>query len=73
MKIKLTLTQKEIEILQKTLDHTTSEIRLEMGRTDEPSFRAGLQEELNCLKSIENRLEGYLRGTIKQEPEEGAA
>jgi hypothetical protein len=44
-----------------------------MGRTDEPSFRAGLQEELDCLKSIENRLEGYLRGTIKQEPEEGAA
>ncbi|MFL5815052.1 MAG: hypothetical protein ACJ763_15860 [Bdellovibrionia bacterium] len=47
-------------MLQKVLKNYTSNLRLEISRTDDLNYRTGLQQEFDALKSIEDRLGGYV-------------
>jgi len=68
MKFKFLLNPKEAENLHKALGIYTSNLRNEISRTDDLNFRAGLQDEWDTLKSIENRLSGYIvRGFVEEE------
>lgn len=60
MKTKFLLSDQEAETLQRALAIYTSEVRNEISHTDDLNYRAGLQEEFDCLKSIEDRLSGYI-------------
>lgn len=60
MRFKFLLNPEEAQLLHKSLEIYTSNLRNEISRTDDKTFRLGLQQEFDTLKSIQNRLSGYV-------------
>jgi hypothetical protein len=60
MKFKFHLSNEEAEVLHKALAIYTSDFRNEIARTDDLNYRKSLEVEYDTLKSIEDRLKGYI-------------
>jgi hypothetical protein len=60
MRFKFLLNPDEAEMLHKALKTYTSNLRLEISRTDDRNYRTELQQEFDALRSIEDRLGGYV-------------
>lgn len=58
------LTHEDAEVLKRALNIRLHELRLELARTDDRSYRAELRHELDRLEYIARELEG--RQTAKQ-------
>jgi len=56
--ISLELTHEDVEVLKRALTVRLNELRLELARTDDRSFRADLRRELDRLENIDWQLEG---------------
>jgi hypothetical protein len=56
LKMNLTLSSKEAAYLSQALRTYLGDIRIEISRTDDLRFRVSLQEELDCLKVVDERL-----------------
>jgi hypothetical protein len=60
MKFKFLLSNEEAQVLHKALAIYTSDSKNEIVRTDDLNYRKSLEAEYNTLKSIEDRLNGYI-------------
>lgn len=71
MKFKFLLNSEEAQVLHKALAIYTSDFKNEIVRTDDLNFRKSLEAEYNTLKSIEDRLNGYIgHGAVEPEMSE---
>lgn len=54
----LELTHEDAEVLKRALDVRLTELRLELARTDDRTYRSDLRRELDRLENIALALEG---------------
>jgi hypothetical protein len=54
----LELTRKDVEVLKRALNVRLRELRFELARADDRSYRAEVRKELDRLENIDEALEG---------------